>query len=74
MTPKEKAEELVKKHVQWTPAEEEYEYPFAKESALITVNELINAFKELSIEDSGTVFRDFGHGYWEEVKVEIEKL
>lgn len=42
--------------------------------ALITVEELIKAFKQLSVEESGRVHIDFGHGYWEEVKEEINKL
>ena len=46
----------------------------AKTCAIIACNELINAFKQLSIEESGHVHIDFGHGYWEEVKSELEKM
>jgi len=46
----------------------------AKQCALITVNELIEAFKQLSIEESGRVNIDFGHGYWEQVKDELKSL
>jgi len=46
----------------------------AKQCALIAVDELIKAFIQLSIEESGTTKIDFGHGYWQEVRNEIEKL
>ena len=46
----------------------------AKQCALICCEEIISAFKQLSIEESGRVPIDFGHGYWEQVKQEIIKL
>jgi hypothetical protein len=36
-----KANELVGKFMQYTPAEEQYEFPFAKECAIICVDEII---------------------------------
>jgi hypothetical protein len=73
LTPKEKAIELLDK------------YSFLKEifspsineqkiCALITVDELISEFIQLSIEASGTLHLDFGHVYYQQVKQEIEKL
>lgn len=64
MTPKEKAKELVDKFVQYTPAEEEYEYPYAKQCALIAVDTILN-----TIEVPSDIYI-----YWEKVKQEIEKL
>ena len=70
MTPKEKAKELVDKFVQYTPAEEEYEFPYAKQCALIAVDEIIS-----EIEPSVTMdVIEARIKYWEEVKQEIEKL
>ena len=60
MTPREKAKELVEKYVQYTPVEFEYEY--AKNCALIAVDEILSLVP--------LVDRDF----WQEVKQEIEKL
>ena len=48
MTPQEKAKELVKKFIQFTPAEEEFEYPFAKQCALIAVDEILENFGTLT--------------------------
>ena len=79
MKPKEKAIELVEKFIPdakyWDcyfdePLTENH----AKNCALICVDELIKAFEQLSIEDSGGINRDFGHSYWYDVKKEIEKL
>jgi hypothetical protein len=63
MTPKEKAEELVDKFVQYTPADSEFEYPYAKKCALIAVNEILEI-----------IFSDYDWQYWNEVKQELEKL
>ena len=65
MTPKEKAEELVDKFVQYTPADSEFEYPYAKQCALIAVDEILNAV---------TAIADKRYDYWKEVKQELEKL
>lgn len=73
MTPKQKAYELVMyKFIEWTPAEEEYEVPYAKECAFILVDEIINLIV-MTTNQSG-LLKDFQKRYWEEVKQEIEKL
>ena len=63
MTPKEKAEELVYKFVQYTPADSELEYPYAKQCALIAVEQILEI-----------IFSDYDWQYWNEVKQELEKL
>jgi hypothetical protein len=64
MTPKEKAEELVGRmyliHSKVT-------FYFAKEGALIAVDEIINQYYEHT--DNVTQ-----HEYWQQVKKEVEKL
>ena len=67
INPKEKAAELVNKFVQYTPAEEGTEYPFAKQCALIAVKEIIDWYE---YEYPGETF-DY---YWEQVEQEIENL
>ena len=67
MTPKEKAKELMLKYYELIPMNT---VSFAKQCALITVDEII---KELTEEISPSV-HGFRHKYWEEVKQEIEKL
>jgi hypothetical protein len=47
MSPKEKAEEFIDKFVRYTPAEEEFEYPYAKQCALIAVDEILENFGQL---------------------------
>jgi hypothetical protein len=42
--------------------------PFAKQCALITVNEIIKAMRK------GIPKIDYGTGYWSDVRKEIEKL
>ena len=72
MTPKEKCDELINKFVDASVVEEEENYfhprPYslAKQCALIVVNEIINALRNLNEIDE-TVF-------WLDVKQEIEKL
>ena len=71
MEPKEKAEELVDKFIQYTPADSEFEYPYAKQCALIAVNEIINSnphSNPLNTEVYSTM------EWWLEVKKEIIKL
>lgn len=48
--------------------------PRAKQCALICVDELIKAFENFSIEQHGKIGIDYGHGFWQDVKKEIEKL
>ena len=62
MTPKEKAIELVDKYIQTNGNSF-----FAKQCALIAVDEIIN-------NDGFTKFDDYLTEYWQEVKQEIEKL
>jgi hypothetical protein len=66
MSPKEKAEEFIEKFVRYTPAEEEFEYPYAKQCALIAVDEI---FKTGLLEGSTL---GINKKYWQEVKQEIE--
>lgn len=74
MTPKEKAIDLVEKFKDDNYHFESDILDNAKSCAIIAVDGLIEAFENLSIAESGTVNIDFGHGYWMEVKNEIEKL
>lgn len=67
MTPEEKARELILKYYGLIPMNT---VSFAKQCALITVDEII---KELTEEISPSV-HGFRHKYWQEVKQEIEKL
>jgi hypothetical protein len=70
MKPKEKAKELVHKFYRYVPADEEHEHEYAKQCALIAVDEILEELPEGSI--------DYGissqRRYWEEVKEEINKL
>lgn len=43
-------------------------------NAIYCIDELIEAFKELSRQESGRVNIDFGHRFWEEVRNEIVNL
>jgi len=61
MTPKDKAEELVVKYIQYTPVQFEFEY--AKKCALICCDEVL-----------GHMGADRGYAFWSLVKEEIEKL
>jgi hypothetical protein len=74
MSPKEKAVELIEKFVRYTPAEEEFEYPYAKQCALIAVDEVME-FMKMDDEYTETLSNansKWVH-YWIEVKQEIEK-
>lgn len=76
MTPNEKAKELFNKFDQ-NVVSTNYSHmskDSVKQCAIIAVDELIEAFMELSRQESGRVYIDFGHGYWQEVKSELEKL
>jgi hypothetical protein len=68
MTPKEKAKELSNKFLQFTPYE--FEYDYAKECALIAVDEIIDSI-EIGFEDYKALAKN---SYWNEVKQEINKL
>jgi hypothetical protein len=69
MTPKEHAEELVDKFIQYTPADSEFEYPYAKQCALIAVEQILEVIDSIYDYD-----RESLDPYWNEVKSEIEKL
>ena len=71
MTPKEKANELVVKYIQYTPVE--YEIEYAKKCALIHVNGLINDgnLEFMKIQES---LKPRLYEYWIKVKQEIELL
>jgi hypothetical protein len=71
MTPKEKAEQLVDKFVQYTPADSEFEYPYAKQCALIAVDVILI---DCGAKDWSSDEACEGKNYWEEVKQEIKKL
>jgi hypothetical protein len=74
MTPEYKAEILVDKFVKYTPADSELEYPYAKECAILAVNEIINEIYEIDNQLSESHLLDKNLKYWLEVKKEIEKL
>jgi hypothetical protein len=64
MTPKEKAKELADKFLQYTPVE--YEYEYAKQCALIAVDEIIQTYH--------SPMDDEQIQEWQEVKQEINNL
>lgn len=70
---KEKEKELVNLYMDLLPFSNNM-ISIAKKMAKIAVNELIESFKQLSIEESGRVKIDFGHGYWESVLKEIDNI
>ncbi len=86
MTPKEKAEELYNKvygqtPTRWTELEIEEDKRFAKQCALIAVDEIIKQFvgvydslKDAGVLDSTNVEDSANYKYWQEVKQEIKKL
>jgi hypothetical protein len=69
MTPKEEAEELVAKFIQYTPADEDIKYEYARQCALIAVDEIRDAIIEINEYDYEPL-----ENYWYRVKQEIEKL
>ena len=78
MTAKEKANELVVKFMQYVPADESMELPYAKQCALIAVQIVIDSnplsphdgsYYELTEDRVNTVIE-----YWQQVKIEIEAL
>lgn len=71
MTPKEKAKDLVDEYFSWYGNEEYFSHEFAKECALIAVNEIIENLVDLS---NGEFTFISNVQYWQEVKQEIELL
>ena len=67
MTPKEKAKELVDKFMEYSDAADEH--GFAKQCALIAVDEIMDAIDWHGFETPNKEIE-----YWEEVKQEIQKL
>lgn len=69
-----KAKELINKFMRFTPAEEEYEYPYAKACALICVDEIIDTWKWMTHLSGAKSKAAKGIiNYWQEVKSFIEK-
>jgi hypothetical protein len=70
MTPQEKAKELYCKYTDALNIRDlqTTANPFAKQCALIAVNEIIKAMRK------GIPEIDYGTGYWSDVRNEIEKL
>jgi hypothetical protein len=73
MTPKEKAEELVDKFVQYTPADSKFEYPYAKQCALIAVNQVVDEIIAFDSKMSEANLFDKDLKYWLDVLKEIMK-
>lgn len=73
MTPKEKAEQLVNKFEGWTDSADEH--GFALECALFTVDEIleITSSRYYNFQTSELIKVEYMK-YWQEVKLEIEKL
>jgi len=71
MIPQEKAKELYNKFLRYVPAEEEFEHEYAKQCALIAVDEILSLNKIASLRHD-EVYMELE--YWLEVKQEIEKL
>lgn len=78
MTPQEKADELVKKMYKiMSDSVSDITLYFSKKCALIAVDEIINSSPSLPIlGDGGTFGEDIelSKSYWQEVKIEIEKI
>lgn len=65
MKPKEKARELILRYLKIENTNEWWSKVPAKQCALIAVDEILNEFPWRP---------NYGTSYWEEVKLEIEKL
>jgi hypothetical protein len=80
MTPKEKAEDLVDRHITLfkhydsNPRLNEGLYKYFKKCALITVDEMISVLPFTAIHRSLNEYAIQMHKYLEQVKHEIEKL
>jgi len=69
MEAQEKANELVNKFLQYTPADKDVEYEYAIKCALIAVDEILDAIDWHELESPNNEIT-----FWEEVKNEINKL
>lgn len=65
ITPQEKGDELINKFIQYTPADDELEYPYAVRCTIITVEEILALDKQ-------DVYMDYT--FWREVKQYLEKF
>ena len=74
MTPKEKAEELIRKYYTWGIRKEGQTLSWleSKQCALIAVDEILEELDHLPFDNQS--FGTFKMKYWQEVKTEIEKL
>jgi hypothetical protein len=72
MTPKEKAQELVDKFIQYTDTSEwtNIEYVYAKQCALIAVDEILKVIEVIP----NVRYRYVEEGIWLSIKSEIEAL
>ncbi len=75
MTPKKKAKELIDRFMEFTPADEELEYPYSVKCSIICVNEIIGGI--ISIIGSEKQFWRDGeksqYEYYNEVLTELKK-
>ena len=74
MTPKEKAEELIRKYYRWGLHKDGQSLSWleSKECALIPVDEILYEFDHLAWDND--TYSNTKIKYWQEVKQEIEKL
>ena len=72
MTPKEKAEELYDKFLRYVPAEEEFEHDYAKQCALIAVDEIL--WEIVKYADNSREYVVENSLFWQEVKQELDKM
>ena len=66
MSPIQKAEELIKTFIEFTPAKEAYEYPYAIDCALKAVKEIQQFGNSLDIREPMM--------YWNSVESELNKM
>lgn len=74
MTPKEKAQELVNKFFRNDFLHHDINYQQAKECALIAVDEILLALRDVFVVELDDTDIDEKQIYYQEVKQEIEKL
>jgi uncharacterized protein (DUF2164 family) len=70
MKPEEKAKELVEKFRRYISADEDLEYEYSKQCAIIAVEEVIEELSEHQYSNEIDISKDF----WNEVKNEINNL
>ncbi len=74
MTPREKALDLINKFTRFTPADDEFELPYAKQCALIAVDEMMEVYASALLAMGATKesAESIESKYLKEVKREIE--